>query len=230
MKHDFEKLYYEYLAKLILEGFLPQEYKEIILADRPDLRMGENYGIEVTRALYPNQGQAKGIFNHLAHKSIYNVDKRYLKTMEKLEHELLISNEGKIWGHLPKEGVLIDDAVLRKEYLKKAKKHSQGVYTTLITDLFIYSPLYNWLEEEIIRRFMNWIDEIQECPFLHIMVFEYKYLYVYNVQTKHFETITVDEESTEKLYICREKARIFAIENTKIISKKIDPICLNAEM
>ena len=47
--------------------------------------------------------------------------------MGKLEHELLISDEWEIWGHLPKEGVLIDDAVLRKEYMKKAKKYSQGV-------------------------------------------------------------------------------------------------------
>lgn len=213
MKHDFVKLYYEYLAKLILEEFIPQEYKGIIIADRPDLRMGEDYGIEVTRALYPDQGQANGVFNHLANRNINNVDERHLKTMEKLEHILLTSDEGIIWGHLPKEGVLIDDTVLKNEYMKKVEKYSQGVYITPIMDLFIFSPLYNWLEEEIIRGFMNWIDEIQKPTFLRIMVFEYKYLYVYNVQTKQFNTINIVEESTEKLDICREKAKVFASNN-----------------
>ncbi len=53
-KHMQNKNYYENLAKLILEEFLPQRFYDLKLSDRPDIRQADWIGIEVTRAFWPN--------------------------------------------------------------------------------------------------------------------------------------------------------------------------------
>ena len=206
MHHSYEKRYYECLAKLILENYLPGKFNNIELSDQPDLRMGDEYGIEVTRALYIDEAQASGIFKHLANSNIKEVDARHIETMKRLGAKLLIHDDGKIYGFCPSEGVWINDNELRREYQKKVEKYHKNNYSLRTVDLFIYSPLYDWLEEDIIRGFMQWIDEKKDCPFNNIMVFEYSYLYLYNTAAKEFEKISVDIENHEKLHSLRELA------------------------
>ena len=57
MKHDLEKNYFEYLAKLVLEATMPDTYQNIQLQDKPDLLTGKNEGIEVTRLFFKNAGK-----------------------------------------------------------------------------------------------------------------------------------------------------------------------------
>ena len=212
MAHNSSKTYYEYLAKLILENYLPDEYKNIIFSDRPDLRMGDNRGIEVTRALYANDIKSAGIFNHIANKHKDSVDKRHLVSLEKLGVDLLIRDNSIIFGFVPKEGVWIDDKELKREYQKKVAKYRNNPLETSINDLFIYSPMYDWLEEDIVRGFMEWVSSINECPFLNVFVFEYSYLYAYNTKTKVFRKITVEKESRERLHQCCAAAKEFSLK------------------
>ena len=212
MVHNSSKTYYEYLAKLILENYLPDEYKNIIFSDHPDLRMGDNRGIEVTRALYANDIKSAGIFNHIANKHKDSVDKRHLVSLEKMGTDLLIKDDGVIYGFAPKEGVWINDEELKREYQKKVLKYIDNPLETSINDLFIYSPMYDWLEEDVVKGFMEWVSDNTECPFANVFVFEYSYLYAYNTQTKEFRKIPVEETSREKLHKCCEEAKEFSLK------------------
>ncbi len=210
MNHDYQKRYFEYLAKLVLEIYLPHQYKDLVLSDRPDLRMGDDYGVEVTRALYLNDAKATGIFRFLKDRHIDSVDKRHLDSMERLGIEFLLSDDGVIRGYAPNEGTWINDEELKREYIKKVEKYKNNPLLISTVDLFIYSPMYDWLEKDIIQEFMQWIDEIKGCPFRRIIVFEFSYLYVYDVETKTFETIAVDTVSPKTLKALCTKAREYA--------------------
>ena len=45
-KHKRNKKYYEHLAKIILEKFLPQRFYDLEISDRPDIRQTAQIGIE----------------------------------------------------------------------------------------------------------------------------------------------------------------------------------------
>ncbi len=68
--HDSQKKYYEYLAKLILESFLPERYHNLRCDEKPDLRMGTDYGIEVSRAMFEGEGKASAIFSRIKDKPL----------------------------------------------------------------------------------------------------------------------------------------------------------------
>ena len=62
-KHDAAKDYLEYYAKMLLESLMPDKYHGIRPWESPDLLMSDNYGIEVTWAMFDNQGRANGLLN-----------------------------------------------------------------------------------------------------------------------------------------------------------------------
>ena len=68
MSHSSGKLYLEYYAKELLEHLFPDQYKNIHKDESPDLRMNDDYGIEVTWAMFENQGQTNGVLNHIKGK------------------------------------------------------------------------------------------------------------------------------------------------------------------
>lgn len=50
--HDSEKAYLEHYAKELLESLFPTRYAGLQHSECPDLLMGDDYGIEVTWAMY----------------------------------------------------------------------------------------------------------------------------------------------------------------------------------
>lgn len=209
--HDKEKKYYEYLAKKILETYIPEKYENLILSDRPDLRMGDKYGIEVTRAVYPDMTQASGVFQHIARKNIIQADSRHLLLLDKLGCRVLTNEKRIVFGYVPYEAIWINDEALKVAYQKKVKKYEMWPLSTTKNDLFIYSPMDNWLEEDLVKGFMDWIDKTRKCPFECIIVFEYSYLYTFNVKMKNFSTFKLKELSSTELEKCYKMAKKYAL-------------------
>lgn len=210
MKHNAEKRYYECLAKLILETYLPDVYHGLEVSDCPDLRLGCDHGIEVTRVLYPNKAQISGIFHHIARKDIGTVDKRHLDTLKRLNAEIFSDDRGIVYGYSPGEAIWVNDDVLKKEFMKKTNKYQQYAANVSTVDLFMFSPLNNWFEETLIRGLMQWVVEENACCFENIFVFEYDYLYAFNAPTRAFRTIPVKAASRGSLVQLLEMAKAYS--------------------
>ena len=194
MAHNSEKTYFELLAKLLLESFLPEIYHGITLSDKPDLLMGDNHGIEVTRAFYRGMMQSARLFGYIENKPKEQVNERDVRKMEQLGNKLLERNDG-YCGYGPIEAIWINDGVLREAYKSKAEKAI--TYDTKTIDLFIYSPLSNWLED-IIRGFMIWVKKQEKQIFNRITVFEMPFLYTYTPRDDIFFPVPVDGEKYQQ--------------------------------
>ncbi len=204
MTHNSEKLFFEYLAKLILETFLPNEYYNLIISDKPDLRMGKDHGIEVTRALYENEGQAASVFQHIRMQSKKQVDQRYLQTMKRTGFDV-IEIDGVIGGYSPMEAVWINADLLKSTFNKKMEK-ADG-YPLLSVDLFIYSPMSEWFEEKVVLEFMEWTNDNGGSSFSKIIVFEMPYIYTYSSKNNSYSKISINHEQFRN---CVVKAREIA--------------------
>lgn len=213
--HNIEKRYYEYLAKQILESYLPQKYKNLILSDRPDLRMDSRYGIEVTRVLYPSDAEVMGIFKSVANKHIDCVDKRRLAALAKRNARLLKRADGTIYSVIPGSAQLIAADTLTDAYDKKVEKYQVHPLETDQNDLFMYSPIADWFGEYIIEDFMHKVCETHCCPFNTIMVFEYSYLYSYHFSSKTFTKISISADALaySKFCECTAAAKHYALNN-----------------
>lgn len=185
--HNSKKRFYECLAKNILETFVPEEYSNLILSDKPDLRMGEGVGIEVTRVLLDGAGQASGIFEHIRGKGQF--DPRYVGTLNSLDYGLLYVN-GKVEGYGPNKACIVDNEPLKREFMKKVNKQ----YDLPQVDLFMFSPMTNWFEEVLIDDFMQWTNGIQGIKFRRIMVFETVTLYICDTSCHSLRMINVDHD------------------------------------
>ena len=182
MRHDSETKYLECFAKELLERLYPEKYFGIEHKERPDLHMGSDYGIEVTWAMFNNQGQAGGILNHVHDKNIEQIDKRYLQTMKQINADFITDEDGRICGYDPGPENRIRCNELLKAYSRKKVK-CKG-YNKKHMDLFLYPPLARidgWLGKEIIGDFFAIVHDDDSNPFQNIIVYEEPTLYLYNV-------------------------------------------------
>ena len=120
MKHDLEKNYFEYLAKLVLEATMPDTYQNIQLQDKPDLLTGNNEGIEVTRLFFKNAGESAGFFNKIKEKNISELDPKSVDCFEKLGNKL-ICHKGIVAAYMP-EAVWVYPELLQRAYREKLLK------------------------------------------------------------------------------------------------------------
>lgn len=74
-KHDASKKYLEYYAKMLLETLMPDRYQGIMPWEGPDFLMNDHYGIEVTWAMFDNQGLANGLLNYTQGKRMDELNK-----------------------------------------------------------------------------------------------------------------------------------------------------------
>lgn len=207
MDHDREKKYLEYYAKALLETLFPNEFFGIIMDESPDLRMGENCGIEVTRAMFDNQGQAGGILNHIKGQDINQIDQRYLKTMDRLKAKVITRPDGIICGYYDqsmKNKAYFDEIL--QAYEKKKKLH----FLTPQTDLFIYPPLANidgWLGRDVIEECFNELSADPSNPFAHVMIYEEPTLYLYEIKKKR---MTFRRGTIGEIQACKEAANEYS--------------------
>lgn len=213
--HDIDKRYYECLAKQILESYMSEKYKNLILSDRPDLRMDSSYGIEVTRVLYQSDAEVMGIFKNVANKHIDYVDKRRLDTLTKRNARLLKKADGTIYGCVPGSAQLITADTLKEAYIKKVAKYQRHPLKTEQNDLFMFSPIADWFGKYNIEDFMHRVCETHCCPFNTIMVFEYSYLYSYHFSSKTFTKISISADALaySKFCECTAVAKHYALNN-----------------
>lgn len=191
--HNKEKLYYEHLARLLLETYLADEYHEITVSDKPDLRMGNNHGIEVTRVLLKGLGETSGIFKHIKMKKLEEVDPRHVQSINNNSYRLFCPN-GIICGYSPCSAVWVSDDELRYAFINKANIISNYKAVSIV-DLFMFSPMFDWYEEDRIYRFLNWASQNYPNSFHQIIVFEMPYIFAYTLSTKAFRSIPVDKQT-----------------------------------
>ena len=77
-------------------------------------------------------------------------------------------------------------------------------------DLFVYSPVIDWYEENLVRELMEWISEQGECPYEKVMIFEVTRLYVMDIRNRHLDIVPVRDASRELLDQCRLQAYKYA--------------------
>ncbi len=207
MNHDREKKYLEFYAKALLETLFPTEYSEIKMDESPDLRMGENCGIEVTRAMFENQGQADGILNHIKGKDRNIIDQRYLKTMDRLNAKVITRPDGVICGYYDQS---IKNKAYFDEILQAYEKKKRLHYLTLQTDLFIYPPLASidgWLGRTVIEKCFNELSADTSNPFAHVMIYEEPTLYLYEIKKKR---MTFRRGTEDEIQACKEAANEYS--------------------
>ena len=184
LKHDSETKYLEYYAKMLLETYFSEDYYDIRKEESPDLRMGDTYGIEVTWAMFENQGQAGGILNHIKGNNVNQIDQRYVQTMSRIQTEILTRDDGVICGYVPMDR---KNKASYKEIVEAYNKKKAKKYETAHTDLFIYPPLAQldgWMGKDQIEECFDVLSDDLENPFDHIIIFEEPSLYLFDVRQK----------------------------------------------
>ena len=212
VKHDSGTKYLEYYAKMLLETFFPDDYYSIRKGESPDLRMNEAYGIEVTWAMFENQGQANGILDHIKGKDVNQIDPRYKQTMSRIQTEIITRNDNIVCGYIPSNK---RNKVSYKEIINAYDKKKGKHYETAHTDLFIYPPLAQldgWLGKDLIEECFRVLSDDQTNPFDHIIIFEEPSLYLFDVQQKK---INWKRGTDDELTHCKKAADIYSGWSTR---------------
>lgn len=203
--HDYEKKKYEAFAKEVLELCFPQKYQGLVIADRPDLRLGLNHGIEVTRALGANEEEINYLLDRISHKKYEDIQAGWeCRKLDEIGARVFLNSEGVVNRIACNNPRLIDDRELCEAFWEKTKKNYPGFD---VMDLFIFAP-YNQLEE--------WFDDETIEGFLHIckpdnfdttFVFSGHRLFAHDYQTDTVIKKVLSEEQVEE---CWRKAKEYA--------------------
>ena len=128
MSETYSKNYFEKYAALTLAAFFDIDEKDILLSDRPDLRIPlYHHGIEVTQALTPEEAVA-------------DMKKPLYKTLDMTPFDHDDQNISFVFEK-------IDDAIERK--LIKCKKYERYLHN----GLYIFSHCHN-LSQESLKTFL----------------------------------------------------------------------------
>ncbi len=200
-KHDLSKDYYELYAKLLLENSLPDEFVDLQHQDRPDLVCAKNdIGIEVTRAMFPNEGAAQGMLSRFKGKRQDEVKPSAIELMEKNGYQFFVHND-QVIGFYHTEGFWVSLNPLKQAYIPKIKKlpdyplHKEN-------DLFIFGPMFDYYDGEDIKEFMQWIRSVtadQSLAFDRVFVFDEPILYVCNATDESVKAYKFPQEVISQL-------------------------------
>lgn len=203
--HGYEKKRHEAFAKEVLELCFPQKYQGLVIADRPDLRLGLNHGIEVTRALGANEEEINHLLDRISHKKYEDIKAGWeCRKLDEIGARVFLNSEGRIIGIHRNNPSCIDDWELCKAWGKKAKKNYPG-FDTL--DLFIFAPLVHldeWFDDETMEGFLR---ICKPDTFDTTFVFSGHRLFTHDYQT---DTVIKRVLSEEQLAECWRKATEYA--------------------
>jgi len=208
MGHNTSKIYYEYLAKRVLETFMPSSFTDIALSDKPDLINSNGDGIEVTRALFAGAGEASGRFQKIRNKPIEEIDKRDLIRLQQLDCHVLYF-DGKAGGYSPPAQwcTLVEIQTAFSDKISKAATYGNT------TKLFVYSPMFDWYELRMIEEFTQWAAALQktkETGFSKVYVFEYTALYTCDLESLKVTKLDLEHDVVQK---CCEQALQYALRS-----------------
>jgi hypothetical protein len=144
--HDREKFFYEEHARLSLINLFPERFSnKMIIDDKPDLQDKiNNIGVEVTRAMFDDAGEANGFFEKIKGTCINDLDPRKVNNFEKLGNKPLFLND-KIEGYFAPASWVSDKELIRA-FESKLKAVNKGNFTCFESNgLYIFSPRLNYM-------------------------------------------------------------------------------------
>lgn len=100
------KIFDEYFAKVVLESCFPKRFPELKIADKPDLRCGNEIGIEVTNCMPKEAAEAFNLW-HKVEKLGENTPPRILERSEQLNDTVHFVGNELIW----EQGSYINDDI-----------------------------------------------------------------------------------------------------------------------
>lgn len=149
MQHDREKIYHEYLAKMVLENLFLQQYNELQLKDSPDLLNVSGDSVEVTRAFLYGDAEASHLFSKACGKALDDISVRDKERLSQLGQQLIVYH-GKVVVEGPIEAFWETTSELEKAVNKKIGKLSNYKGAT---SLFIFAPLFDSYNVDMIQEF-----------------------------------------------------------------------------
>lgn len=201
-KHMQNKNYYENLAKLILEEFLPQRFYDLKLSDRPDIRQADGTGIEVTRAFWPNQAYAEGIFKKIQGKALSDISRKEISKLDFLGYKIF-ECKGLFAGCFPKEALWVNIDPLKEAFSEKITKLT--AYQTKETHLFIHAPMFDLYDKEDIIEFTKWAADLQnDRLYRYSDVFVYQVTQIFICHLEEKQVIILPLDSCSVLQCCKQ--------------------------
>ena len=101
-----QKRFDEYFAKVVLESCFPKRFTDLHMSDKPDLRCGNEVGIEVTNCMPKEAVEAFNLW-HRVEKQGEQTPPRILKRLEQLKDTVHIEGNSLIW----EQGSYVDDDI-----------------------------------------------------------------------------------------------------------------------
>ena len=192
--------YEEYCAKLMLEQFCHEKYKNLLVRDKPDLwDLDNNVGIEVTSCIPEEERKAISIACEIRDSDnetkkaelIDKLEKGYRYSEYGLEHPMKILH----WSG--SEHPNIKETWCNAFFLsvdKKIKKLNSGNYREMAEyNLYVNSELFieDWMPEKLIKE----IDclNCKDKKFSYVYLVALGYLYVFDLLQHKCEKYDLDE-------------------------------------
>jgi len=193
-EHDSDKKYHEYIAKLVLEYCFPYEFIDLHQGEKPDLRIDNSKGVEVTRVMSTSEGEMSFLFKLVEKKKEEDSNTKILRDIRKLGYNLLVHpSTGEFCGYGPTEARWEDYKDVQRVFSEKLDKLE---HYTEHTDLFIFSPSAGWYEENEIKEIHEFMIQQQtekdkkfECAY----IFDYRSLYKCDLERKTISRVIIDD-------------------------------------
>lgn len=114
-----QKRFDEYFAKVILEKCFPEKFSDLQISDKPDLRHGNDIGIEVTNCMPKEAAEAFNLW-HRVEKQGEQTPPRILERLEQLKDTVHLEGNSLIW----EQGSYVNDDIDNspiKEFINAVK-------------------------------------------------------------------------------------------------------------
>ena len=203
---DYDECY----AKLVLEKFFPEEYQNLTISDRPDLRDEQhNIGIEVTSAIPQQEQEAVMLACEIPYLPEKDQKRRieYLKRKGHQYTQYGMSHPGRsyTWAGLDLPPIEITFcADFLSAVSKKMDKLNNGKYATLSRyNLFVNSELL--IEDWMPPKILDWLvsHSVQEKKYSTIYLLGLNGLFLFDVEKRTWAKF----ETGPNLYGLGEQAR-----------------------
>lgn len=101
-----QKRFDEYFAKVILESCYPKRFTDLQISDKPDLRFGNEIGIEVTNCMPKKVAEAVNLWHRVA-KQGEQTPPRILERLEQLKDTVHLEDNNLVW----EQGSYVNDDI-----------------------------------------------------------------------------------------------------------------------
>ncbi|MCI8487775.1 MAG: hypothetical protein HFE36_03585 [Clostridia bacterium] len=190
-----QKQFDEHLAKVILENCFPEKFSDLQISDKPDLRCGNNIGIEVTNCTSERVLETLNLFDTLSIKN----EKSKTRSIERIEKlgakcytknnagTLMISYPGEYTNNIensPSNKFL--DAVTKK--IKKLNNKNANYAKMASYELFVISKIAsipNFQIKAIFERLQQLNNKLKKYDRIYFLTNEYN-LFEFNMINNTF--------------------------------------------